>query len=95
MSSELLPLPNGWRMAPISKVSYVVLGGTPKKDGPRFWGGNIKWATARDIANCPTKHIRETEEKITELGLKNSNTKLLPEKTVVITARGTVGEIRS
>jgi type I restriction enzyme S subunit len=85
---------SSWQELPISKVANITLGGTPKRVESEFWNGSIKWATAKDIANCPTKHIRQTEEKISELGLQKSNAKLMPKGTVVITARGTVGEIR-
>ena len=84
----------GWSEFPVSEIADVILGGTPKRSEPKFWNGNIKWATANDVANCPVKYIRETQEKITELGLRKSNAKLLPQGTIVITARGTVGEIR-
>jgi len=85
---------NNWLEVSVSKVADVILGGTPRRSEPRFWNGKIKWAAAKDIANCPTKYVRETEEKITRLGLQKSNAKLLPKGTIVITARGTVGEIR-
>jgi type I restriction enzyme S subunit len=83
-----------WPEFSISQIADIILGGTPKTSEPKYWNGDIKWATAKDVANCPVKHIRETEKKITKLGLEESNAKLLKEGTIVITARGTVGEIR-
>ncbi len=76
----------------ISEIADIVIGGTPKTNKPEYWGGNIKWASAKDIANCNGRYIYETEKTITQEGLENSATKLLPRNTIVITSRGTVGK---
>ena len=78
-------------LVPISQVADIVLGGTPKRSEDAYWGGDIKWASAKDITSVKTRYIYNTEETITALGLEESNTKLLPKDTIVITARGTVG----
>ena len=78
-------------LVPVSKIADIVLGGTPKRSEEAYWGGSIKWASAKDITSVNTRYIYDTEERITETGLEESNTKLLPKDTIVITARGTVG----
>lgn len=77
----------------ISQIVDIVIGGTPKTSTPEYWGGTINWASAKDISNCKGRYIYETEKTITQEGLKNSSAKLLPENTIVITSRGTVGEM--
>jgi type I restriction enzyme S subunit len=77
----------------VSEITDIVIGGTPKTNKPEYWGGTIKWASAKDISNCKGRYIYETEKTITQEGLKNSAAKLLPENTIVITSRGTVGEM--
>lgn len=77
--------------AAVSEITDIVIGGTPKTNKPEYWGGNIKWTSAKDIANCKGRYIHETEKTITQEGLKNSAAKLLPKNTIVITSRGTVG----
>jgi len=79
---------------PISKITDIIIGGTPKTNVKEYWGGNIKWASAKDISNCNGRYIYETEKTITQEGLENSAAKLLPKNTIVITSRGTVGEMR-
>ncbi len=86
--------PESWRQVLVSEVAEIVLGGTPKRVIASYWNGSIKWASAKDVANCPTRYIRNTEKTVTEEGIENSAAKVLPEDTVVITARGTVGEVR-
>lgn len=78
----------------VSAVADPILGGTPKRSESRYWGGDIKWASAKDVAQTSSRYITETLETITEEGVKHSAAKVLPKDTIVITARGTVGELR-
>jgi len=75
----------------ISDVADIVLGGTPKTNVPEYWGGDIKWASAKDVSNCKGRYITKTEKTITQEGVNNSAAKVLPKDTIVITSRGTVG----
>ena len=77
----------------ISELCRIHLGGTPKTGKKEFWGGDIKWATAKDVANLQGRYLTETERRITEKGVNGSNAKVFPEGTIVITARGTVGKL--
>ena len=83
----------GWGKVTISQVASIYIGGTPSRSVPEYWGGEIKWASARDVANCASRYIRDTQESISTLGLRNSAAKVLDKDTTLITARGTVGAI--
>jgi len=91
--TEIGKIPEGWEVKLISEVSEIILGGTPKTAIKEYWDGNIKWASARDVANCNSIYIHETERKITQKGIENSAAKILPKDTIVITSRGTIGKI--
>jgi len=82
-----------WPFSPVSDVAKIHLGGTPKRAIPEYWGGDIKWASAADIASCNSCYIRRTTENITPLGVQRSAAKVLGKNTIVITARGTVGAV--
>jgi type I restriction enzyme S subunit len=82
-----------WSLFPISDIASIVLGGTPSRNNPDYWTGDIPWATAKDITSTVGRYIYKTEESITQLGLEESAAKLLPKGTIVITARGTVGAV--
>lgn len=84
-------LPKGWRMGSILEIATLLSGGTPKTDVSDYWNGEINWISAKDITNSNSQFILDTEKTITELGVKNSATKLLPKFTTIISARGTVG----
>ena len=70
----------------------LIGGGTPKTTKPEYWDGDIPWLSVKDFNN-DFRFVYETEKHITELGLNNSSTKLLKAGDVIISARGTVGEI--
>lgn len=76
----------------LSDVMDLIGGGTPKTSKPEYWNGTIPWLSVKDFNNG-FRYVYETEKTITELGLKNSSTKLLQKGDVIISARGTVGEI--
>ena len=76
----------------LSDVMDLIGGGTPKTSKPEYWNGTIPWLSVKDFNNG-FRYVYETEKTITELGLENSSTKLLQKGDVIISARGTVGEI--
>jgi type I restriction enzyme S subunit len=70
----------------------LIGGGTPKTTKDEYWNGNIPWLSVKDFNN-DFRYVYETEKSITELGLEKSSTKMLQKGDVIISARGTVGEI--
>ena len=76
----------------LSEVMDLIGGGTPKTSKPEYWNGNIPWISVKDFNN-DFRYVYKTEKSITQLGLQKSSTKLLQRGDVIISARGTVGEI--
>lgn len=70
----------------------LIGGGTPKTSNPDYWNGDIPWLSVKDFAN-DFRYVYESEKHITKLGLEHSSTKLLQRGDLIISARGTVGEI--
>ena len=64
--------------------------GTPKTSIPEYYNGKIPFYTPKDSDGAFFAY--KTQINITEGGLKNCNSRLYPPKTVIITARGTVGK---
>ena len=92
VDSELGKIPMGWQVKSILDIASLLSGGTPKTKVPEYWNGSINWVSAKDIGNGGIIYINETEKTITELGVNNSSTKILPEDTVILVARGSVGK---
>ena len=91
--SELGEIPKGWETAPLSKMIRLIGGGTPKRSESNYWGGTVPWFSVKDVPNDGDVWVIDTDEKITELGLQKSSTKLLHKGTTIISARGTVGKL--
>lgn len=70
----------------------LIGGGTPKTGKPEYWNGDIPWISVKDFNN-DLRYVYKTEKTITKLGFEKSSTKLLQRGDVIISARGTVGEI--
>ncbi|WP_313212874.1 restriction endonuclease subunit S [Stenotrophomonas acidaminiphila] len=86
-------VPKGWETALLSKMTQLIGGGTPKRSESIYWGGTIPWFSVRDVPNDGDVWVVDTAEKITEIGLQKSSTKLLRKGTTIISARGTVGKL--
>lgn len=76
----------------LSSIIDVISGGTPKTKVPEYWNGNIGWLSVTDFNN-DLRFVYDTEKKITEKGVKESNTKFLNRGDIIISARGTVGAL--
>lgn len=76
----------------LSSLIEIISGGTPSTSNPEYWNGNIGWLSVADF-NDDLRFVYESEKKITEKGLKESNTKLLNKGDIIISARGTVGAL--
>jgi type I restriction enzyme S subunit len=85
-------IPKGWKFYRFIDIAEIIGGGTPSKNNPDYWNGNIDWLTVADF-NTGRKYVRNAEQKITPLGLEKSSTKILKKGQIIISARGTVGAI--
>jgi len=76
---------NGWSIKRIGEVCDLATGGTPSRKKPEYFGGKIKWLVSGDIHQG---EIYECNGRITELGVKNSNAKMLTPNSVLIALNG-------
>ncbi len=76
----------------IGDVVTVVGGTTPSTTNPAFWNdGDIYWATPKDLAPLKSPFLLETNSWITELGLQEISSGLLPVGTVLLSSRAPIG----
>ena len=72
----------------------VESGGTPKSDVPEYWDGGVKWATLVDLPqNNFISQITNTKRTISNAGLASSSAKLVPENSIIVSTRATIGRI--
>lgn len=81
-----------WKNYKFSELVYILGGGTPKTTVSEYWNGTIPWLSVKDF-NSGEKFVYTTEKTITQLGLEKSSTQLLKKNDIILSARGTVGEI--
>jgi type I restriction enzyme S subunit len=77
-------IPSHWT---VSKVKYEFLftgGGTPSKEREDYWNGEIPWISPKDMKSIV---ISNSQEKITEKGLKNSATTPIDKNSLLIVVR--------
>ena len=84
--TEIGPVPETWEVAKVGDFAKIQSGGTPSRDVPENWiGGTIPWVKTGEIDYYV---IRDTEEKITPVGLSNSAARLYPEGTLLMAMYG-------
>ena len=74
-----------WCVAPLGKLFETTTGGTPDRDRPEYWGGEVPWVTT-SIVNFNV--IESTKESISSAGLANSSAKVFPKQTVLMALYG-------
>jgi len=90
--SELGPIPRGWIASSLLDEIELIGGGTPKTNVPDYWDGDIPWFSVVDAPAETDIWVVDTEKHISESGVRNSSTRLLPNCTTIVSARGTVGK---
>lgn len=67
-------------------ICHIKTGATPSRSNEKYWdNGHINWMSSGEVNQ---KRVINTKEKITQLGLDNSNTKIFPMKTVMLAMNG-------
>lgn len=81
-----------WKKCTLMDAIDLIGGGTPKTSVDEYWNGDIPWLSVKDF-NDENRYVYDTEKSITKEGLEHSSTKLLKKDDIIISARGTVGEM--
>ena len=89
--TEIGKIPEDWTVRCIEDVAEVIGGGTPSTKITKYWNGTIPWITPKDLSNFNFRYIKTGERSITINGLENSNARLLPKGTVLLTTRAPIG----
>ncbi len=93
VDSESGEVPIGWDTGVLADAVEIHSGGTPRTSVNHYWNGDIPWYTPKDAPVPSDVFVVATEKTITQAGVENSSTIVLPAGTTVISARGTVGRL--
>ena len=84
-------LPKGWAWARLGTLfNSIMSGGTPSKRESSYWGGQIPWASVKDLGS--SRYISNTQDYITEEGLL-AGSKLSDAGDILICTRMGLGKI--
>lgn len=70
-------------------IERIVGGGTPSRANNGYWNGSIPWVTVKDFS---TFNTQQAQEYITDAGLKNSASNLIPAGTLITSTRMALGK---
>ncbi|WP_287128288.1 restriction endonuclease subunit S [Candidatus Cyanaurora vandensis] len=73
----------------LGEIVDIKGGGTPDKSVPEYWRGDIPWASVKDFKST---EIISTADSITQLGVKNSATNIIPSGAIIVPTRMAVGK---
>lgn len=77
-------VPEHWTISSIKAFTDISGGGTPSREKPEFWNGNIPWVSPKDMKS---ERIIGAEESITELGVESSTTSIQPAGCLLMVIR--------
>jgi type I restriction enzyme S subunit len=89
--SEIGRVPKGWKVAKIGDSVTVVGGATPSTTNPSYWNGAHCFCTPKDLAKVPSPVLLDTERKLSDKGVKQIGSGLLPSGTVLLSSRAPIG----
>lgn len=90
MSGEV---PERWSIRTLGELAQIKIGGTPSRREPAYWAdssGGHPWASISDLASGS---VYATKERISDLGVKHSNVKLIPPGTPLMSFKLTIGRM--
>lgn len=81
-----------WKVVELGSIAKLVGGGTPSKENSLYWeNGNIDWITCSDFSNNEM-YIEKSIRKITEKATLETSTKVVPENTLIMITRVSLGK---
>ena len=90
-NNQQLVLPEDWSVVELGKVCDTASGGTPDRRNKQYFMGVNKWVKSGELNSGI---IIDTEEKISDEAMRNSNAKVFPKGTLLIALYGaTVGKM--
>ncbi len=80
-----------WPVVELGDVCNNILsGGTPSTSIVEYWNGNIPWITSADIIDIKNIKVRKF---ITQKGIENSATNLIPAGNIIVVTRVGLGKV--
>ncbi len=82
-----------WPRVRLDECSEIVAGATPSTSVEAYWGGDVCWATPKDLSELDGAYISDTPRKLTRAGLNNCAATILPAGSVLFSSRAPIGHV--
>lgn len=79
--------PKGWKVESLGEIATFLGGGTPSRKQPKYYEGDICWASSKDMS---VDILVDTEEHITKEAVDNSSTKLVNVGVLLIVVKSKI-----
>ncbi len=86
---ETLKISSKYPFKSLGSVCKILIGGTPSRKNNNYFQGENLWVS---IAEMRGQIINDTKEKITHSAIKNSNVKLIPKNTTLLSFKLSIGK---
>lgn len=87
--NKIVELKSKYKIDFLGNVCDILIGGTPSRDNPNYFIGENLWVS---IAEMNGQEITDTKEKITDEAINNSNVKLIPKGTTLLSFKLSIGK---
>lgn len=77
------------------EIANITIGKTPPRGNKECFSKNdkdVKWVSVADLGKCGT-YILDTSEKLTKEAVEHYNVKVIPENTIILSFKLTIGRI--
>jgi type I restriction enzyme S subunit len=79
-----------WQTYPLGRLCDVMIGATPARKESSYWGDKNIWVTVSELND---NVIQDSKEHITDLGVQNSASKLIPKGTLLFSFKLSIGKM--
>lgn len=87
--NQVIELKSKYKVDFLGNVCEILIGGTPSRDNPNYFLGEHPWVSIKEMNG---QVITDTKEKITDEAIDNSNVKLIPKGTTLLSFKLTIGK---
>lgn len=84
---SVAPYPAHWQVKPLKFLVTLEGGVTPSKERLDYWGGDVPWASAKDLK---VDRLCDTEDHLTQKALDEGAASLVPAGSILIVVRGMI-----
>lgn len=82
-----------WPLVSLGECCEIVSGATPSTSDESLWGGDIHWATPKDLSDLDGMYISSTPRTLTSKGLRSCSATVLPPRSVLFSSRAPIGHV--